>query len=246
MNKKQLIVAWVVVIFLLSGCATVYNPATGKRDEVFALITPELEKVLGNYYYTEVYKSYSGDLYKDARLTAIGKRVTAVSDRRQDFNYRFFVVNDPTPNAFTASGGYIYVTSGLIEMSSSDDEIACVIAHELGHDASRHMAKRLPALIGFTIFMRVTSKKADYSDIQRIVNIMFRIVASGYSRQDEREADKLAVRYAKKANYNPEAFITFFSKLQSKSPQIYIPFTATHPPIPERIKNVRREILSLN
>lgn len=235
-----------LIMIVTSGCATVYNPATGRQDKICALVTPAVEQVLAGYCYADVYKRYSGGLYEDARLNTIGQRVAAASGRNWDFRYRFIVVNDSTPNAFTASGGYIYVTKGLIEMSSSDDELACVIGHELGHDSCRHMAKRLPAIIGYPILMQVISKKSDKKDIQRIVNVMYQIIASGYSRQDEREADKLGVQYAYSAGYDPKAFITFFNKLQQKSSQVYIPLLATHPPISERIANVTREISYLD
>ena len=88
MNKKQLIVAWVVALLLLTGCATVYNPATGRQDEVSAFIKPAIETLLAYYFYIDVCRTY-GSGYQDARLNNIGRKVAAVSDRRRDFKYHF-------------------------------------------------------------------------------------------------------------------------------------------------------------
>lgn len=232
----------------LSGCATVYNPATAKQDKVSALMSPYAESILGGYYYAQMRNSYQGRIYEDPQLTEIGQSLVLVSDRPNDFKYRFLVVDEPAPNAFTASGGYIYVTKGLLDMASSKDEVACIVAHEIGHDACRHMAKKMPAVIGYQLFFGIISKstKEDkQKDIQQIVGMMYQIISNGYSRQDEREADKLAVRYAKKAGYDPNAFITFFEKMQKKNAQAYIPWLASHPSDQERIENARREISQL-
>lgn len=232
----------------LSGCATVYNPATARQDKVSVLMSPYAESILGGYYYAQMRSSYHGKMREDSRLTAIGQRLVAVSDRPSDFKYRFLVVDEPAPNAFTASGGYIYVTKGLLDMASSDDEIACVVAHELGHDACRHMAKKMPAIAGYQLFMGIISsrtKEDKQKDIQQIVGIMYQIISNGYSRQDEREADKLAVRYAKNAGYDPDAFITFFEKMQKRNSQVHIPWLSSHPSDQERIENAKKEIAQL-
>lgn len=231
----------------LSGCATVYNPATAKQDKVVMLMSTYSESILGGYYYAQMRNSYQGRIHEDPQLTAIGQSLVAVSDRPDDFKYRFLVVDEPAPNAFTASGGYIYVTKGLLDMASSKDEIACIVAHELGHDACRHMAKKMPAVIGYQLFLGIisNSKEDKKEDIQQIVGMMYQVISNGYSRQDEREADKLAVRYARKAGYDPNAFITFFEKMQKKNTQAYIPWLSSHPSDQERIENARKEIAQL-
>jgi predicted Zn-dependent protease len=242
------VAALLILCVLLSGCATVYNPATARQDKVSMLMSPYAESILGGYYYAQMRSSYGGKIHEDPELTAIGQRLVSVSDRRDDFKYRFLVVDEPEPNAFTASGGYIYVTKGLLDMASSKDEVACVVAHELGHDACRHMAKKMPAIVGYQLFMGIISsstKEDKQKDIQRIVGIMYQIISNGYSRQDEREADKLAVRYAKNAGYDPNAFITFFEKMQKRSSQVYIPWLSSHPSDKERIENARKEIAQL-
>ena len=242
---KKAVFLLIASVFL-SGCATVYNPATAKQDKVSALMSPYAESILGGYYYAQMRNSYQGKIHEDPQLSAIGQSLALVSDRRNDFKYRFLVVDEPAPNAFTASGGYIYVTKGLLDMASSKDEIACIVAHELGHDACRHMAKKMPAIVGYQLFLGIISNKEDkQNDIQQIVGMMYQVISNGYSRQDEREADKLAVRYASKAGYDPNAFITFFEKMQKKYPQAYIPWLASHPSDQERIENARREISRL-
>jgi len=178
------------------------------------------------------------------RLETIGFKVADASDR-QDLSYNFKIVKDKNLNAFAIPGGFIYVNSGLMNIAN-DDELACVLAHEVGHVAARHSAKKLQAVMGYQLVLGIIMGFSANDGISQATDIVFSVVSLGYSRQDEFLADKLAVKYAKKAGYSPHGMITFFEKLKQEaekgSPGINLVFLSSHPPIEERIKRVKSEI----
>lgn len=234
-------------LFLLSGCVTIYNPATQRRETL--LINTQNEVALGRDMDKQVKKKYKIllDTQKRSRLYEIGLKVAAVSDR-QDLLYYFRIINDKDFNAFALPGGYIYVNSGLMD-AATDDELACVLAHEIGHVAARHSVKHLQANLGYQLIMSIALGISKQQAIGDAMDIVYNLASQGYSRKDETFADKLAVKYAKKAGFNPYAMITFFKKLQKEAEKkggtLRIEIFSSHPNINERIKNAEKEIAAL-
>ncbi len=178
------------------------------------------------------------------RLEAIGRRLAQNSDR-QELEYRFKVVKNEELNAFAVPGGYIYVHSGLMK-KANDDELAGVVAHEIGHVAARHSVKQLQATMGYQALAAVAAGLTGQSYLNRATDVVFDLAHLGYSRGDEYQADKLAVRYVRRAGYNPYGIVTFFQKLQKEAESNErakpVPFLSSHPPTPERIQKVLDEI----
>jgi predicted Zn-dependent protease len=175
------------------------------------------------------------------RIREIGERLAKVSDRT-DLKYHFALVKDKEINAFTMPGGYIYINSGLLEMTT-DDELACVIGHEIGHVAARHIAKKLQVQLGYDILMNVALQNASVRQMQQAIDITFNLVELGYSREDELLADRLGAKYAYKAGYDPRAMITFLKKLNEKDKgQIGPVFLRSHPYTSQRIQMMEKEI----
>jgi len=245
--KISKILICIFTAIILSGCVTIYNPATQRRETL--LLNTENEIALGRDMDAQVQQKLKIERNTPAqyRLDDIGRKVSRASDR-QDLVYQFRAVKDKELNAFAVPGGFVYVNSGLIN-AATDDELACVLAHEIGHIAARHSVKRLQATLGYQIIMSIALGVSGNKISGQAIDIVFNVVSLGYSRQDEFLADKLAVRYAKRAGFNPNAMITFFEKLKQeaakKGPNYNIVFLSSHPPIDERIKNVKNEI-SLN
>jgi len=179
-----------------------------------------------------------------ARLNAIGSSVAGASDR-QDLVYVFRIVKDKELNAFAIPGGFIYVNSGLIE-AATDDELSCVLAHEIGHIAARHSVKRLQTVMGYQLIMGIALGISGQQAIGSAIDVVFNLVSKGYSRKDELLADKLSVRYSRRAGFNPYGMVTFFRKLEEAAkkagPNINLVFLSSHPPIEERIKKAEEEI----
>jgi len=234
-------------ICLLLGCTTIYNPAT-ERNEII-LIDSKSEVALGRNMDRQVRQKYEivDDAAAISRLNRIGQKVAANCDRK-DIAYHFSIIKDKEFNAFASPGGFIYVNSGLIE-AATDDELACVVAHEIGHVAARHSVKRIQTVLGYQIVMSIALGLSGAENVSSAVNVAFNVINLGYSRSDENLADKLSVKYAKRSGFNPYGMVTFFEKLRKESerkgPRLQIEFLSSHPNIEERIKNVKNEIAKL-
>ncbi len=234
-----------LALFLFSGCATVYNPATERKELI--LIDTQSEVSLGKDMEREIQKKLKilDDSVLNQRLNAIGKKLSAVSDRR-DLEYQFRVVKDKELNAFAIPGGFVYVNSGLMNIAT-DDELAAVTAHEIGHIAARHSVKKLQAAMTYELLMAIVIGVTGKEGIVRAVDtFVFNPVTLAYSRKDELLADKLSVRYTRKAGFNPHAVVSFFEKLKKEQKKngknLRIEILSSHPDLDERIKRVKEEI----
>lgn len=237
--KSKFFLSALLVYFC--GCVTVYNPATERQETYF--INDEAEVKIGNNIAQSVKKDVTlvTDKGRIAHLVKIGLTLVAVSDRDY-LNYKFHIVEDEGMNAFALPGGYIFVNSGLIE-KTSEDELAFVIAHEIGHIAARHSIKKLQASLGMSIILGVAMQTVKTDIIKNAVDIVYNVVALGYSRSDEFLADALAVKYTRKAGYDPHAGITLMEKLHKDSKNEFtLTFLRSHPPPEQRIAAIEQKI----
>ncbi|MDD5552775.1 MAG: M48 family metallopeptidase [Candidatus Omnitrophica bacterium] len=234
----------------MSGCTTIYNPATGRREAL--IMGTEREVSLGKDLDKQVQKQSKivSDSSKQSRLDRVGSKIAASSDR-QDLTYYFKLIDNKDYNAFAIPGGYVYVHTGLFD-DTTDDELAGVLAHEVGHIAARHSIKKLQSAMGYQ-FAALGSQIVGSAlgipamdAISQAADIIYDLSSLGYSRKDENFADKLAVRYSKRAGYDPRGIITFFRKLQEEAKRkggfLKIEIFSSHPDIEKRIKNVEKEI----
>lgn len=174
-------------------------------------------------------------LYRNSSIASyideIGQRLVPYSSR-SDIPYVFQVVEDDQVNAFATMGGYVYVTTGLIETASNEAELASVIAHEIGHIASRHAVKQMreQALQAGVL----TAAGLDRNDAVAIgVELA---VNRPNSRQDELEADEEGLTTLTQAGYAPGAMVSFMEKLLN---QPSVPnFLSTHPSTSARIERL--------
>ncbi|MBI5415722.1 MAG: M48 family metalloprotease, partial [Candidatus Omnitrophica bacterium] len=241
---------WSVVFGLfLQGCATVYNPATGRR-EMIIISTPE-EVEMGKSVHQSIARQYKfpDSPAKLERVRRVGERLAKVSDR-QDYQYHFYVIEDKEMNAFTTPGGNVYMYTGLLDKLTSDDQVAAVLAHEIGHCAARHTVKKFQAALGYDLVSRIVLSQIGGDQAREITalstNAVMSIVFSAYSRQDESEADRLGIKYAYLACYDPRGSIETFKILEagSRGPEVPL-FLRSHPYIRDRIGMVEEEIKSV-
>ena len=131
----------VCAVALCAGCAL--NPVSGRPE--FVVVSSERERALGAEQEQQILAELGlSDHAASARwVEAIGTRLAAHSPR-QDVTYRFHVVDLAEPNAFALPGGPVFVTRGLLALARSEDELAGVIGHEIGHVAARHSVARPP------------------------------------------------------------------------------------------------------
>jgi MAF protein len=242
--KKLGLFSIICVIFALTGCSTEYNLATRQEEKYYYSTDKEVQ--IGQKVNLQVEKEYkfSDDPLEEKRVEDIGKRIAAVSDRKE-IDYHFRVLEDDDVNAVSLPGGYVYVNSGLLNKVSNDDELACVMAHEVGHIVARHSIKKLQAMQSYSVLRLLVAVAPGTAGVGTAADAAFTQFLLGYSREDELLADQLGARYAKLAGYNPGAMINFLTKLQDinrRMPSRGHSYFRTHPYVPDRIRVVKQEL----
>ena len=244
-QRPLLIMATTLALGLAAGCETIYNPATERQETV---IDTPTEILLGNIAKTQMglfsLKMGRVDPEQLARVQRIGAELATVSDR-QDLAYRFGVIQDKDLNAFTLPGGTIYVNSGLVA-KANNDELAAVIGHEVGHAAARHAAKHLQADLGFMALLQIAGAAGAGGGATQVAGSLYGLFSNGFSRRDELEADRLGIRYASRAGYDPEGMVTFFEKMQEEERDDWRPepppWERAHPLTGDRIAEAKKEL----
>ena len=178
-------------------------------------------------------------------VNQIGQRLAQIADPR-GIRYNFYVVNSDVFNAFALPGGYVYVNRGLIERADNLSEFAGVLAHEIGHVAERHSIEQLQraqnANLGLNVLYGVLLGRAPSGVEQAGIQVGGSAVFAGYTRDAEREADRVGVNYMVRAGYNPIGLATFFEELlslQQRQPSRVEQWFSTHPTTQERVANAR-------
>ena len=232
------------LVSMTSGCSTEYNMVTGK-EEVFYYSTDK-EVRLGESIAKAVDEKYKsvGDPLVQKRVEDIGKKIVSVCDRK-DISYHFKVLDDEEVNAVSLPGGFVYINKGVIDKVANDDELAGVLAHEVGHIVARHSIKKLQAMMGYNLLRVLAVAIPQGGEVGSAADIAFTEIMLGYGREDELLADQLAVRYTKLAGYDPHGMITFLQKLQEidrRKPLRPKAYFKTHPYVPDRIRVVKQEL----
>ena len=233
-------------LFLFSQCSAEYSLATKKEE--YVLFGTEREVGIGRSIAKKVEQEYPicEDAELQEKVESIGQRLASVCDRK-DTTYFFSVLEGDKVNAFALPGGYVYVFEGALDKTESDDEIAGILAHEIGHIVARHSMKRLQSSIGYSILSVLALVATKDPQFKRGTDIAFSQLMLGYSREDEFLADKLSVKYVKKAGFDPQGVVSFLEKLQQLEKEaplkpIVENYARTHPYLPERIAAVKQEV----
>jgi len=166
-------------------------------------------------------------------------------------NFKVYISNDPLINAFALPGGVIIFNLGTLIAVNSAEEILGIAAHELIHIEQRHVLKNM--LQGVGLFAFVQFFLGDMSGlIAVIINQGSFLLNKKFSREMEREADRLAFQRLIKANIDPSGMISFYKKLQeSQNPKFAhlegkLEFISTHPHIESRIKKIESMLKQLD
>ncbi len=187
-------------------------------------------------------------LIKDAELlryvAVLGDSLAFVSGT-QGMQFHFNIVDSKEVNAFALPGGWIYINRGLIARAQSMDQVAGVLAHEIGHVTRHHTAQQMQqqqkANIGLALTCTLT-KVCDSGAAQSAINLGGTALFMKFSRDDEREADVQAVRNTIKAKIDPSGVVEMFQILlaeQKTQPTAVDAFFSSHPLDAERIANAR-------
>lgn len=233
-----------ILCFLLFGCVHhEYNLAT-QQEEMY-LISTEREIAVGESIARHIEDQFTlnTDVDLNDRVSKIAERIASVCDRKELVYTVRIIDHEEEVNAFALPGGFVYLFKELIDKTDSDDEIAGVLAHEIGHITARHAIKRMQAQHGYNLLMAL-SVATGQGHMASGVSLAFASVISAYSRQDEIEADTLAVRYLERAGYDPMAIATFLEKLleiSANRPSRSFSYWRTHPYTSQRIATVTKK-----
>jgi predicted Zn-dependent protease len=243
----------VLVVASTMGCAL--NPVSGKPE--VALVSVEQEREIGKEQTKKLEKTvgFVQEGQVPGYVEAIGQRLVKHSPR-QDVKYGIHVVDMPEPNAFALPGGYVFVTRGLLTLFNSEDELANVLGHEIGHVAARHSVQRASRAAPFAIATGLSSMAVGIVSpglgqaVAGVGGLAGGVVLAPYSRNQEREADRIGQEMAAAAGWDPAGMGSFLERLEREA-ELHTgkprktSFLDTHPSTGERVSNTASHAASL-
>lgn len=228
-------------------------------DVSSATLSPQMERKVGEGFMREIRRDpdYLDDPEVHDYLRITGARLVAASAGARG-EFEFFGIRDPSVNAFAMPGGYIGVHTGLITASDTESELASVLAHEIAHVTQRHIARQvsdqakmsMPVMLATLGAILAARSRPDLATgaataiqgiaVQRFLN---------FSRDFEREADRVGIQALASAGFDPAAMPLFFEKLQRSTRAMddgsFPGYLRTHPLNTERIADAQNRAASL-
>jgi hypothetical protein len=216
---------------------------------------------LGNWYSTDgeikMGKEFADEIEKstkfitdpvvDEYVNRIGQNIVKNSDCKVPFTIK--VIDSDEINAMALPGGFFYVNSGLILAADEEAELAGVMAHEIAHVCAHHAAREMTRMNYAQIGMVPLEIMLPYDwtgiGIYEAAQLAIPITFLQFSRDFEAQADYLGVQYMYRSGYDPQAFITFFEKVQAlekRKPGLVAKAFSDHPQTPDRILHTQEEI----
>ena len=252
---KKLTGLFITALLLLSSCGSV--PITGRKQVLLVSDSEVLSSSLTQY--SDYMKSApaSTNAKGKAMVTRVGKKIAAATEQYlksnglsaevKNFSWEFNLVNDKQVNAFCMPGGKIVVYEGLLNIVSSDDELAVVIGHEVAHAVAKHSNERISQQLltqyGAQMLGKALSNKSEA--IQKIGNSVYGLgaqygVTLPFSRKHESEADYMGLIFMTIAGYNPNVAVTFWKKMSASGSTSVPEFMSTHPSDATRISDIQK------
>jgi len=236
---KRSVVSCLLALMAAAGCRTV--PMT-ERSQLM-LSTESSEKELGATAY-EDYKRETrpaSNASQQAMLKRVGDAIKDASDEKT-FEWEFNVLESETVNAFCLPGGKVAVYTGMMKKFANEAELACVVAHEVGHAIARHGGERtswsyLQAIGTLGVSAIGNDTLATIYGIGSEYGVML-----PYSRLHENEADLIGLYLMAKAGYDPQAAVDFWKKFNTGNSSKLDELLSTHPCDATRIANLSEHL----
>jgi predicted Zn-dependent protease len=202
------------------------------------------------------------------RVAAIGAKIAAIADTTvvtagfgtstvYPFKYSYKVIDSKDVNAFSIPGGHIYIYKGLLDLLTSDDELAAVLGHETAHAAHHHVmemthqANKMTSQLALGALAAVLAH-IPLNDIGNLATgaeyTQAAILNNHFSEEAEEDADHTGMIYMMKAGYNPVGMLAMLQRLkqvEDESPDVELGFLRDHPLTSQRVASARSELASL-
>ncbi len=247
--RIRLAIAIVFALFaLIRYCSSRdVNPTTGEVQ--YVSYSPQEEVRLGIEAAPEMVSQYGGLSTDTAAVNLVsqtGKYIISHSDvQKSPYEFHFLLLRDPnTVNAFALPGGPIFITEGLFRRLTSRDQLAGVLAHEIGHVVARHASEQVAKqqLTGGLTGAAVMTT-GDYYNSAYLAQVINGLINMKFSRDDELQADELGVKYMIQSGYDPHALIQVMDILEDASGGQSVPeFQSTHPSPEHRRQDIEEDI----
>ncbi|MCP4273845.1 MAG: M48 family metallopeptidase [Gammaproteobacteria bacterium] len=257
MQKINTLIALFIILLFVTGSfehksVAANNTLPDMGSSTNKILPLTMEQQLGDYYMRILRQQLPiiDDPQIREYINELGFRLVASNDDANNRQFYFFVVNDPSINAFAMPGGYIGINTGLIQNAESVSELAGVMAHEIAHVTQRHLARRIEkqeqmsmpmllATLGSVLVMTQNSEAgiAAMTGLQAGVSQ----IMINYTRTNESEADRIGIITLANANFDPAGMGRFFEKMLklSRYRGKRLAFLSTHPLSQTRITESR-------
>lgn len=273
---KKLAIIWLLTLVTLPSAAQAQTEKVppsdnqsstgvkpGSKDDVSAIGNRKMGgRGVGNWYSLEkeiaLGKQYAQEIDTTVKfvtdegvseyINRVGQNLVRNSDARVPFTIK--VIDSDEINAFALPGGFFYINSGLIMVAETESELAGVMAHEIAHVAARHATRQmtrgqLANLVSIPLIF--VGGGIGYA-VRSAAGFALPMTFLTFSRGFEEEADYLAIQYVYATGYDPEAYVSFFEKIQAKEkkkPGTLAKAFSTHPQTPDRIQKTQQHIATI-
>lgn len=226
-------------------------------DVSAADLPPHMERRIGEAIMRDIRlreRSYIDDVEVEDYLNTLGTRLSAATPE-SGRHFQFFAIRDATLNAFALPGGYIGVHSGLILAAQSESELAGVLAHEMAHVTQKHLARlvgkqsqaQVASWLAMAVAILAARSSPDAAQAAAVAGTAAGVqTVLNYSREFEREADRIGIQTLERAGFDVRGMGSFFERMQ-KYGRLYennAPgYLRTHPLTTERISDMENRIL---
>jgi beta-barrel assembly-enhancing protease len=233
-----------------------FNPVTEEKQRIS--MTVEQEIALGLQATPKLAQQYGG-LHPDEKARAYVKKVgqdmvkkTVVVQTPYQFDFHL-LADDKTVNAFALPGGQIFITAALFNQLKTEDQLAGILGHEIGHVVARHGAQQMAkakltqGLTGAAVIATYDPDNPASAGSAAVAAMIGNLINMKYGRDDELESDRLGVKFMYDSNYDPKAMIEVMNILsEAGGPNRQPEFFSTHPNPENRIQKIRQAIEAYN
>lgn len=236
--------------------ATSLNRTIDAVDQAYAQLTPMQEYYIGRAVVANLLQQYPASTDEAAilYLNQLGQTLAMASDRPETYGgYHFLLLDSDDINAFAAPGGFVLVTRGMVDLCETEDALAAVLAHEIGHVVGKHGLRAIKSsrlTNALTIIAVESARNLGSEELKELVqeyedsvsDVATTLSVSGYSRELEDEADGFAIDILGRVGYGQRALLDMLTEMDKRLKPGGLDFAKTHPDPQDRIDVIEPQL----